>query len=214
MPLVPETGDGSDTANSYIDVVFADTYHTDRGRVAWQNFTNAQKQHALIRATDYIDKRFGRKFLGERAHRTQALEWPRREVYLDIRYGDLRFLPTEIPLALKQATAEYGLRAALLGELAPDPTLPVPTQDFGVLNPSSPPEGAVLTGQLTFEMERVGPIEERRSFKTTAEVANIQRNKSMQSSLVSDFVLPEYPAADLLIESLIRSNSSRMLGRG
>lgn len=212
MPFVPETGDGLIDSNSYITVEFADSYHSDRGHVAWNAFTLTQKQQCLVRATDYIDKRFGRRFRGSKKSEPQSLEWPRLDAYDNDRL--LLASSNEIPRSLRKACAEYALRAGLLGELAPDPPLPVPVQNMGQLHPPSPPSGDVVTGQVSSKSEKVGPIEEKTAFQTASEVSNIQRNKNAQSTLVADFNLPEYPAADLLLEELLRSNAQRRLARG
>lgn len=119
MAFVAEDGTGLATANSYIDVSYADTYHADRGNSSWALATEANKQAALIRASDYIDKRFGKKFRGRRQTKAQGLEWPRigaldQDEYL------LNGTEDAIPRQLKKACAEYALRALTTTPLAPD----------------------------------------------------------------------------------------------
>ena len=59
MAFTLETGSGLELANAYIDVTFFDDFHTDRGRdISALNATIVET--AIVRATDYIDKRFGR----------------------------------------------------------------------------------------------------------------------------------------------------------
>lgn len=212
MAFVPETGQGLEDANSYTDLAFADSYHLDRGHVAWDRFSPLQKQQALVRATDYVDKRFGRRFRGSRRSQRQALEWPRLDAFDDDRF--ILAEADEIPRALAKAVAEYALRAAMIGELAPDPPLPVPTQDLGQLNPPSPPSGDIVTGQVSSKAVKVGPIEEKTAYQTASEVAARTRNKVAMGFVVSDFNIPEYPAADLLLEELLRTNGQRRLARG
>lgn len=212
MAFTAETGQGLEAANSYVAVETADTYHTDRGHVSWTALSTAKKQQCLVRATDYIDKRFGRRFRGTRRSQRQALEWPRLDAFDDDHF--LLAEQDEIPRALEKACAEYALRASLIGELAPDPPLPVPPQDLGVNSPSSPPGGDVVTGQISSKMEKVGEIEERTAYQTTSEVAARTRNKVAMGFTVSDHNIPEYPAADLLLEELLRTNSQRVLRRG
>ena len=64
---------------------------------------------------------------------------------------------------------------------------------------------------------RVGPLAEERHFETTSQAA--ARNlgvgaRSVQSSLLNDFNIPEYPEADLWLEELLRSSQAGRLVRG
>ena len=128
MAFTPETGSGDEDANAYIDVAFADEHHADRGNTAWTDFTTAQRESGIIRASDYVDKRFGVRFVGIRKNKRQGLEWPRLDAFdLD------NFLYSgvdAVPRNLKKAVAEYALRTLICGVLAPDPNLPVPKQDL------------------------------------------------------------------------------------
>jgi hypothetical protein len=112
MAFTVEDGTGVAEANSYVELAFAEDYFTDRGNAAWTGADSA-KQAALIQATDYIEGRFGRRFIGEMASTTQGLSWPRT---------DTDFEETEIPVKLQRATCEYAVRA-LTAALAPDPTV-------------------------------------------------------------------------------------------
>jgi hypothetical protein len=109
MAFTLEDGTGLEDANAYISVAFADSYFADRGITEWTG-TDTVKEQAIIRATDYIETRWGQSFLGEPEFpdTPQALSFPR----LDI----------GIPMALRRATAEYALRA-LATSLMPDPTV-------------------------------------------------------------------------------------------
>lgn len=109
MSFVVEDGTGLANATSYIAVATADDYFTDRGVAEWVG-TDPVKQGALIRATDYIDKKYGSRFLNDRLTEIQALEFP-RTVFDPI-----------MPVVLQYACAEYALRA-LSGPLMPDPTV-------------------------------------------------------------------------------------------
>jgi hypothetical protein len=114
MAFVPEDGTGLPDANSYVDVAFADSYFADRGVTDWAGEDTA-KQNWLIRATDYIDSRFGGSFKGEQiAEGVQALEFPR---YLDPCSPTTP--PVALPANLKKACCEYALRAKST-PLAPD----------------------------------------------------------------------------------------------
>lgn len=54
-------------ANSYVGVAEADNYHVARGNAAWAAAATEEiREEALIRATDYIETRFGQRFLGRK----------------------------------------------------------------------------------------------------------------------------------------------------
>ena len=115
MAFVAEDGTGLVDANSYPTLAFADTYHADRGNASWALATEAARNAALIRATDYGDKRFGKRFRGWKQSKEQAREWPRMGAYDDDGY---QF--EGIPNQLLYAICEYALRALTTTPLAPD----------------------------------------------------------------------------------------------
>lgn len=208
MALVVEDGGGNSLANAYISVAYADTYHSDRGHTNWTG-TNEQKEASIIRATDYLDKRFGRKFRGTRQSKSQALEWPRLDA-LD-NDGYLLAGEDEVPRNLQKACAEYALRALTLGELSPDPLSPVPSQN----NSSSAAQSTdVISGFVKAKTEKVGPIETSTEYETSSQTSTNSPNRSGQSILTQDQFLPQYPAADLWIEELIKNPLSVKLVRG
>lgn len=106
MAFVVEDGTGKSDANSYASVAQADAYFFDRMITGWSG-TTTEKQAYLIKATDYIDTRFGRKFISSKSSETQSLEFPRVDI-------------SGIPAKLIMATCEYALRAKT-SPLAPDP---------------------------------------------------------------------------------------------
>lgn len=202
---------GGSATNVYILQAFVDTYHADRNNTRWTDFTVPEKEAAIIRATDYIDKRFGRRFRGDRQTKSQALEWPRLSAFDDD--GFLLNGIDAIPRQLQKASAEYALRAAICGVLAPDPIGPVPKQSMetGAGDRSID----VITGQVTRKRDKVGPLEEERWFETDSQAAkNLGATaKAVQSSVLSDLVIPEYPEADLWIEELLVPSMSTQLAR-
>lgn len=134
MSFTVETGTGASDSNAYISVAFADTYHADRGRTDWTNASTAQKQAAIVRASDFIDSHY--MFVGYIAVAAQAMDWPRKGVY-DIyanAIGD-----DEIPPQVEKACAEYA-RIALTVDL------------FKV------PDGSVKGG-IKRQSDKVGPLE-------------------------------------------------------
>ena len=100
-------------ANAYITVQEFKDYHTDRG-VDVSDFDDQGIESAIVRATDYLDQRF--IFVGgRRLGREQTTEWPRTDAWDRDRY-----YINDIPPEVKEACAEYALRA-LAAELNPDP---------------------------------------------------------------------------------------------
>lgn len=113
MAFTVEDGTGVAGANSYTTVAFADAYFLDRDNSVWAAIADdADKEGYLIRATDYIEAVFARRFLGDMADYSQPLSWPRIDV--DNIAEDV------IPERLQKAAAEYALRA-IDGPLMPDP---------------------------------------------------------------------------------------------
>lgn len=114
------TTPGSATANSYASLVEAAAYHTARGNATWTG-TDALKEAALIRATQWLDGRYGSQWPGVRWKlREQALDWPRIEVY--DRDGTVVDYDT-IPVEVLNATCEAALRELTTpGILSPDVT--------------------------------------------------------------------------------------------
>ena len=72
-----ESGSGDSGSNAYLSAAAVTTHHADRGNTAWDDFTTPDQEAAIIRASDYIDKRFGIRFVGLRKIKGQGLEWPR-----------------------------------------------------------------------------------------------------------------------------------------
>jgi len=116
MAFTPETGTGLATANAYITLAAFKAHHNDRGRVYTGLYTDPVIQTAIVKATDYLDKRFGRRFRGVKGSSAQALAWPRISAFDASGYAF-----EGVPRQLAMATAEYAWVALGLGttELAP-----------------------------------------------------------------------------------------------
>jgi hypothetical protein len=93
MAFIPENNTGLADANSFITLAWADDYWSSRG--GWEG-SDAHKETALIKATDYLEAMYGRKWSGNKYLSTQALSWPRKDSANE-KY--------DIPLQLKQACA-------------------------------------------------------------------------------------------------------------
>lgn len=115
--FVVESGNGDATANSYLSVEDADTYHDNHGApAAWTAATTPQKEAALRIATQYLDAVYVTVWQGQRINETMALDWPRWQVW------DADGFPVNysaVPQQIKDATAYLALKS-LAGELLPD----------------------------------------------------------------------------------------------
>ena len=169
--LIPETGAGVVNANTYATRAEATAYHAPRDNTDWANADESNQVAALIRATDYMDRRWN--FPGSQSTTTQGLRWPRVHVF-DREGNDVS---NTLPLPIKEATIEYALRiVADLGRLMPDPT--------------SLDESGKL---VTMKREKVGPLEEetRYSDSVSTSVRVIQPYPEVDRMLIlSGLVIP------------------------
>lgn len=140
MPLIVQNDTGSEAdANAYITVTYFKAYHDERGNDYSAAADDDAIEYAIIKATDYIDQRFnfvGRKRIG----REQTTQWPRTNAFDRDRY-----YVTDLPHEIKEACAEYALRAITT-----------------VLNPD--PERDETGSLIQSKSETVGPITESVSF--------------------------------------------------
>lgn len=105
MALVVEDGTGLANAESYASVADATTYATDRELTAWTagTVTDANREAALRRATEYIEAEYGQRFAGVPLTTTQALHFPLEGA-------------TAVPVGIQRATIELAI-IALSGAL-------------------------------------------------------------------------------------------------
>lgn len=119
MTLIVETGANITGAESYISVVDADLYFSNRGNSTWAAFTTAQKEQYLRKATDFMLQRYKLYWKGFQKFATQSLDFPRTFVYsIPVLYGDSN-LPypqlissTIVPVEVQRACAELALRSS------------------------------------------------------------------------------------------------------
>jgi hypothetical protein len=149
MAFVEESGAGLSNANAYCSVAFADAYHLDRGNVLWTG-TATEKQQAIIKATDYVDKVHYGRFRGWPLNSDQALQWPRGSAEND-RGG----FWNGVPEPLKKAVSEYAVRY-LSADLLPD--FPSPTE----------------IGLLAGEKVEVGPIVVETKYASQVVTADVE----------------------------------------
>lgn len=117
MSLIVEDGTGLSTAQSYVSVADATTYHAAQGNAAWAAAaTDALREAALVRATAAIDAL--NDWRGYRTNQDQALAWPRIGAVDDDGYG---IASDAIPQRLKNAVCEGALvELASSGALTPE----------------------------------------------------------------------------------------------
>lgn len=112
VEIVVETGQGLPNANAYAALATVTAYHAAQGNTAWTSVAQSPPSDlqlsAIIRATSYIDGRYGREFPGYKVNRRQqALQWPRREAY--DRDGEA-IDAGSVPIEIVNATCEAALR--------------------------------------------------------------------------------------------------------
>jgi hypothetical protein len=127
MSLIVEDGTGLATAESYISVADASTYHSNRGNAAWAALaSDAVREQNLRKATDYMVQCYRSAWKGVRVGVVQALDWPRFNVYSDESLVGAMFVfdrfliaSNVVPVEVQRACAELALKASA-GELNPD----------------------------------------------------------------------------------------------
>lgn len=103
MALIVEDGTGLSNAESFCSVIEASSYFQARGNESWADVEN--KEAALRKATDYMQGAYRGRWKGYRATQTQALEWPRRNIWFD----DLIIQHNSVPVEVRRACAELAL---------------------------------------------------------------------------------------------------------
>lgn len=187
MTFEVETGAGLVDSNSYASLAEANAYFADRANTVWAALDDTAKQAALIQATDYIDQRFGMRFVGIKAvtlereyDHEQALEWPRLKTgqeswdFVDLTETGV------VPTKLKFACSEYALRV-ISAPLAPDL----------VIDPS----GVTM---VTIS-QKAGPVQQ--DFATA----------SGRSTPATVFIVRPYPGADMYLRDLVTPSGGRTL---
>ena len=197
MAFLVEDGNGLAAANAYLSVADFKTHHDDRGG-DYSAYTDPNIEAGIVQASDYIDKRFGRRFRGDKSTYAQGLEWPRVSAYTD---EDYTF--RDVPAPLQKATAEYAL---IVLQLARD-LAPIPQPGFSIVDPVTG-EVTIGGGQVSEKAEEVGPIKESTKWNTGPTNSPMVGTGNMSQQI------PEYPQADLWIEEIIDSYTSRRLYRG
>jgi hypothetical protein len=101
MALELEDGTGKANAQSYVDAGTARTYAALRGIEL--SAEDSEVEVLLVNAMDYLEAQRAR-FQGTKLTTTQALQWPREEVYLD--GAEEALDPAVLPQPLKDAQCQ------------------------------------------------------------------------------------------------------------
>jgi hypothetical protein len=143
-------------------VADADTYHATYTLSSdWSGATQAAKENALVLATQYLDAKYGGRWVGYRANGygddsagEQALDWPRVEAYSPEGWA---YDEDSLPTRLVQATCEAALRVILGDDLLGTVTSPGPVKSesvtVGPVNESKTYAGSKPCGYLYPKIE-------------------------------------------------------------
>jgi hypothetical protein len=137
--LTIETGSGVPGANSYATVDQLEAYAALRGITL--PATDAEKEVLLIRAMDYIEVEIGPHFMGSRVSSTQALAFPRHDVW----YEGYLLLYNAIPSLLIEAQCDIAANSVgvdVLPVAVPGAKGPITQEKVGALAVSYASEGA------------------------------------------------------------------------
>lgn len=93
----------------YLNVAAADSYWSARNNSTWAAATTAEKEKALIEATQYIDGAFS--FIGVQKT-DNVLAWPRQNVFIvSGNFAGMTYDSDTIPPQVQKACAELALQA-------------------------------------------------------------------------------------------------------
>lgn len=165
MAFTLETGGGLAAANAYVSVAAFRAYHADRGNDVLAQPDSAV-QIAIIRASDYIDRKNRGNFIGIRLRppSAQRMSWPRSNA----KYRD-GTSALGVPIEVEEATNEYAFRALTI-TLAPDPTYDDRNQ------------------RVTSKTEIVGPLEESTTYSDSGATFKFRKYPEVDA-LLRDLVI-------------------------
>jgi hypothetical protein len=130
LSLIVEDGTARSDSESFISLADATTRHGNTGNAAWAAVaTDALREQALRRATQYMEQAYRARWLGMRVSADQALSWPRAVLEpIDDWWIESNVVPPEVA----NACADLALKA-LAGELNADLTRGVVRKKIGPL---------------------------------------------------------------------------------
>jgi len=148
-----ETGGSSETSNSYASIANADEYNdTYLSNSTWTGLSDANKELYLMRATQWLDKRYNKRWYGERANEDQALDWPRASITDTDGYN---IDSDEIPQCIIDSCCEAAVIIAGGEDMMPDQS------DSGTVKRTKKKVGPILT-----ETEYMGGNDPQKRYTT------------------------------------------------
>lgn len=187
MPITLEDGTGITGANSYVSILEADAYADDLIDNTWASLSDEEKERRLILSSMFLDRRYGRYWLGFKLKSTQGRDWPRYSNYdtftinyLYQKYGvvtdglvdsDGFSLENQVPLRLKHAVIELSRGMSLTTT-----TL------------YSTPDGAV---NVKSETTKVGPITISQDFFENARTDATREVSAEVEDLISELIMSQ-----------------------
>lgn len=100
ITIIVEDGSVVESANSYVSVADADTYHTNLGQSAWTG-TDDEKSSAILRAMRYLENL---NWTGWKTSHDNPLAWPRYQTFdRDGKLYDSDIVPQNVVNALCEA---------------------------------------------------------------------------------------------------------------
>jgi hypothetical protein len=119
VAIIAEDGTGKVDAEAYCTLAEATAYHAAYGNAAWAALpSDAVREAALRKATDFMVGRFRPLWNGSRKTVTQALDWPRSLVLIKDAISPSYYDDSSVPTPVKNACASLALRAAAADLLA------------------------------------------------------------------------------------------------
>jgi hypothetical protein len=108
VALVVEDGTGKADAESFVTLAAATTRHANLSNAAWATAaSDTVREAALRRATIYMEQAYRERWTGCRVNTTQALSWPRYNVFVD----GFPINSTVVPAEVANACADLALKA-------------------------------------------------------------------------------------------------------
>jgi hypothetical protein len=84
MALIVEDGTGKSDAESYVSVADVITWITKYYPANdFLTKTTAEQEAYCLQSTQYLDQKYGGRWLGDKNSKEQALDWPRKNVMVD-----------------------------------------------------------------------------------------------------------------------------------
>jgi hypothetical protein len=105
VALIVEDGSGVASADTYISLNDADTYHENRNNVTWAALSDDAKEGQLRLAAQMLDSEW--RWKGVRVTATQARIWPRAGVTDN---DDIYFAEDSVPTTVVEAQAELAVK--------------------------------------------------------------------------------------------------------